>query len=161
MVPGDFDSYIQMLHHKLNNIIEKVRGIATDYNVRLEYFRRNCFSEYKNILSISYWSRLNEEDREIMSWFMLVPIKQAIGRMQRNGNDCDVFFCDEAFCTAIEKQEKQNVKNSVFYAWHSLLEKYMDNDVIKNLFGNFNNSISELIESIDSEYINVAEEEIY
>lgn len=159
MVPGDFDSYIQMLHHKLNNIIEEVRNKSHDYNTRLETFRKNCFSEYKNILSISYWSRLNAEDREIMSWFMLVPIKQAIGRMQRNGNECEVFFCDEAFCTAIENQAEQNEKNSVFYAWHSLLTKYIDNDVIKNLFGNFNDSLGKLITEIDNKYIN--QDEIY
>ena len=145
---------------KLNNIIEEVRTKSRDYNTRLETFRKNCFAEYKNILSISYWSRLNDEDREIMSWFMLVPIKQAIGRMQRNGNDCEVFFCDEAFCIAIEKQEEQNEKNSIFYAWHSLLKKYIDNDVIKNLFGNFDDSLEELITGIDYKYIKESEDEI-
>lgn len=157
MVPGDFDSYIQMLHHKLNNIIEEVQAKSTDYNTRLEAFRKNSFVEYKNILSISYWSRLKSEDRDIMSWFMLVPIKQAIGRMQRNGNDCEVFFCDEAFCTAIEKQEEQDEKNSVFYAWNSLLKKHMNNDVIKNLFGNFSDSLERLITDIDNNYINQEE----
>lgn len=161
MVPGDFDSYIQMLHHKLNNIIKEVRAKSVDYNARLESFRKNCFVEYKNILSISYWSRLSPEDRDIMSWFMLVPIKQAIGRMQRNGNDCEVFFCDEAFCTAIDKQEEQNVKNSVFYAWKSLLNEHMGNDVIRNLFGNFNDSLENLIMDIDNKYINQYEEESY
>ncbi|OOM78820.1 hypothetical protein [Clostridium sp. BL-8] len=161
MVPGDFDSYIQMLHHKLNKIIEEVQNKSVDYNTRLEAFRKNCFAEYKNILSISYWSRLNSEDRDIMSWFMLVPIKQAIGRMQRNGNDCEVFFCDEAFCTAIEKQEEQNIKNSVFYAWNLLLKKHINNDVIRNLFGNFCDSLENLITDIDNKYINQYEEENY
>lgn len=161
MVPGDFDSYIQMLHHKLNKIIEEVQAKSADYNTRLEAFRKNCFVEYKSILYISYWTRLKPEDRDIMSWFMLVPIKQAIGRMQRNGNDCEVFFCDEAFCTAIEKQEEQNEKNSVFYAWNSLLKKHMNNDVIKNLFGNFSDSLENLIIDIDNKYINQYEEENY
>lgn len=161
MVPGDFDSYIQMLHHKLNKIIEEVQNKSVDYNTRLEAFRKNCFVEYKNILSISYWSRLSKDDRDIMSWFMLVPIKQAIGRMQRNGNDCEVFFCDEAFCTVIEKQEEQNEKNSVFYAWNSLLKKHINNDVIRNLFGNFSDSLENLITDIDNKYINQYEEENY
>lgn len=161
MVPGDFDSYIQMLHHKLNKIIEEVQNKYTDYDTRLEAFRKSCFVEYKDILSIGFWSRLSPEDRDIMAWFMLVPIKQAIGRMQRNGNDCEVFFCDEAFCTAIEKQEEQNEKNSIFYAWNSLLKNYMHNDVIRNLFGNFSNSLESLIKDINNKYINQYEEEIY
>lgn len=161
MVPGDFKSYIQILHYKMNNIIEKVKKIRNDYGERVELFSKLCFSEYNKIISIGHWKKLNEDDRDIMSWFMMVPIKQAIGRMQRNGNDCEVVFCDLAYCEAIVSGEEQNSKNSIFYAWNELLEKNMHDEVISNLFGNFNRALRNLLEEINCQYISEEYEEDY
>lgn len=153
MVPGDFKSYIQILHYKINNIIKKINSDTLDYSERLSKFRKLCFSEYNKVITLGTWRKLSDEDRNIMSWYMLVPIKQAIGRMQRNGNDCEVIFSDVAFCEAIINGEEQNVKNSIFYAWNELLEKYMNDEVIKTLFGNFNESLKKLISDINHDYI--------
>ena len=105
------------------------------------------------MITLGTWRKLSDEDRNIMSWYMLVPIKQAIGRMQRNGNDCEVIFSDVAFCEAIINGEEQNNKNSIFYAWNELLEKYINDEVIKTLFGNFNESLKKLISDINRDYI--------
>lgn len=151
MVPGDFNSYIQLLHHSLNIITENVIWQYTDYNLRLSNLRKFCYVAYKKILEISYWGKLDEDEREIMSWFMIVPIKQAIGRMQRNGNDCEVFFCDISFCNALAKSENQDENNSIFFAWYNVLKKYMDDEVIKALYGNFFIALEEMIENIQSQ----------
>ena len=92
---------------------------------------------------------------------MLVPIKQAIGRMQRNGNSCEAVFCDLAYCEVIVESKKQNAKNSIFYAWHELLEKNLNDEVINSLFGNFNNSLKNLIDDINNTYIDVINDDYY
>lgn len=155
MVPGDFKSYVQILNHNIGEVIEDINHKCFDYGERIENFRKRSFAKYNKVITLGYWKKLSDEEREIMSWFMMIPIKQAIGRMQRNGNDCEVVFCDAAFCEAVESGEEQNNKNSVFYAWHELLEKNMDNEVVKKLFNNFNSSLKKLIEDINCEYIDV------
>lgn len=92
-----------------------------------------------------------------MSWYMMVPIKQAIGRMQRNGNNCEVIFSDVAYCEAVTNGQNQNNKNSVFYAWNELLEKNMNDEVIRALFGNFNESLKKLINDINYNYIDLGD----
>lgn len=151
MVPGDFKSYVQMLHHSLNIIIEDVSSKDVDYGTRLSEFRKRCYVEYKKILEVSYWAKLDASEREIMSWFMIVPIKQAIGRMQRNGNDCEVFFCDISFCNALVKCQNQNQENSIFYAWRDVLKVYMNDKVINTLYGNFYEALEGMIEDIENE----------
>lgn len=54
-------------------------------------FRKACFAKFIHVTNITYWKSLNEEDREIMTWFILIQMKQAIGRLQRNGNESFVF----------------------------------------------------------------------
>lgn len=151
MVPGDFDSYVQMLHHSLNIIIEKISSSNKSYETRLTELRKLCYIAYKKILEVSYWAKLDDSEREIMSWFMIVQIKQAIGRMQRNGNDCEVFFCDISFCNARAKCQKQNQENSIFYAWREVLKYYIGDKVINTLYGNFYEALEEMIENIDSQ----------
>lgn len=67
-------------------------------------FRKACFAKFIHVTNITYWKSLNEEDREIMTWFILIQMKQAIGRLQRNGNESFVFLCDSAFCDGLQKQ---------------------------------------------------------
>lgn len=151
MVPGDFNSYVQMLHYTLNTITENISSMDVDYGIRLAELRKLCYVEYKKILEISYWSKLDPSEREIMGWFMIVPIKQAIGRMQRNGNDCEVFFCDISFCNALAKCQGQNQENSVFYAWREVLRIYMNDKVINTLYGNFYEALEKMIKDIEGQ----------
>lgn len=80
---------------------------------------------------------------------MVVPIKQAIGRMQRNGNDCEVFFCDISFCNALTKCQVQNKENSIFYAWKEVLGAYIEDKVINTLYGNFYEALEKMIKDIE------------
>lgn len=152
MVPGDFSSYIQMLHHYVNEIKDSILLNYNDYSERIKKFRKECFMEFNKIIEISYWKKLKPREREIMSWFMLVPIKQAIGRMQRNGNDCNVYFCDVAFCNAIVSEEKPNDSNSILHSWYDILSKYKKDKVINALYNNFYMGLQKVIYEINEEF---------
>ncbi|MCH1959926.1 hypothetical protein [Romboutsia hominis] len=159
MVPGDFSSYIQILHYYLDSICSNVKNKNYIYSEKVSLFRKLCYQSFVNIINMSYWKALSEEEKEIMSWFMIVPIKQAIGRMQRNGNDCNVFFCDVAFSESIRENEVTNKKNSILYSWYETLGECMDNDVIKNLYGNFYEGLESMLSDINYETIEDNDEE--
>lgn len=152
MIPGDMTSYIQILHHYINYISEVVCINESKYYMRVKEFRKKCFTEFSKIVEIGYWKRLNDREREIMSWLMIVPIKQAIGRMQRNGSDCNVFFCDASFNSSILNNQKPIEANSVLHSWYKVLGQYKDDTVINDLYGGFYKALEEMLMDIDEEY---------
>lgn len=159
MIPGDFKSYIQILHHYLNGICSNIHDKNCNYLEKVDLFRKICYMKYSDILDMSYWKLLNSEEKEIMSWFMIVPIKQAIGRMQRNGNDCNVFFCDAAFSQSIMENEKVDIKNSILYSWYDILQNCIDNEVISHLYGKFFAGLEKMIDEINLDVDYYEEEE--
>lgn len=159
MVPGDFTSYIQILHHYLNGISEEIQNKEWSYCDKVDGFRKRCYMKFNDILEMSYWKQLNSEEKEIMSWFMIVPIKQAIGRMQRNGNDCNVFFCDLAFSMSVIENNKVDINNSILYSWKETLSKCINDDVISSLYGQFYNALGNMIDEIEEEFEEYLDEE--
>lgn len=159
MVPGDFSSYIQILHYSMNQIIEDIMMHYKQYNEKITILRKRCFSEFNSILNMSYWKSLTDNQREMMTWFMLVPIKQAIGRMQRNGNSCTVYFCDNAFCDAYGTNEEMTAHNSTLYSFYEVLDKYKGNHVIDSLYSGFYNGLKEMIDRINEQRIEYEMEE--
>lgn len=151
MVPGDFSSYIQILHYYLNKICEEIQNKNEKYSYKVNEFRKKCYVKFNDILEMTYWKKLNPSEKEIMSWFMIVPIKQAIGRMQRNGNDCRVFFCDAAFSYSMIENDKADLNNSILYTWFDMLSKYIDDEIINNLYGNFYIALETVINEINEE----------
>ena len=106
---------------------------------------------FNQILNMSYWKSLTEAQREVMTWFMLVPMKQAIGRMQRNGNECVVYFCDSAFCDPYRGKEEMSARNSTLHALYEVLEQYKGNRVLDNLYHVFREGLKEMLEEIDNQ----------
>lgn len=159
MVPGDFSSYIQILHHYLNDICEELENRDLIYSDKVDRFRKNCYMRFNDILEMSYWKQLNSKEKEIMSWFMIVPIKQAIGRMQRNGNDCNVFFCDLAFSQSIIENNKVDINNSILYGWFETLSECINDEVISNLYGQFYKGLEIMLDEINEEIEEYMDEE--
>lgn len=149
MIPGDFSSYIQILHYNMAHICEDVKQSNMSYSLRIMNFRKRCFNEFSKILNMRYWKGLTDEQREIMTWYMLVPIKQAIGRMQRNGNSCKVYFCDSAFCEDFRKGKALTSKNSTLHSFYEVLKKYEGNRVIDSLYHQFIVGLEEMIKEIE------------
>lgn len=157
MTPGDFTSYIQILHSYMNEIIEEIVTEESTYSEKIKEFRKRCYSEFSKIVDIGYWKKLNPKEREVISWLMIVPIKQAIGRMQRNGTDCNVFFCDISFCAAILEGKKPTVENSVVHSWYHIISKYIEDSVINDLYGEFYNGLENLLKDIYEGYFGESE----
>lgn len=152
MIPGDFASYIQILHSYMDEISEEILRSDFNYSDRINNFRKRCYSAFSKIVDIGYWKKLNSREREILSWLMIVPIKQAIGRMQRNGTDSHVFFCDVAFCNAILEKQEPTAINSVINSWYEIISKYKYDSVISELYGEFFKALEILLEDINEEY---------
>lgn len=157
MVPGDFGNYIQILHFMLGDIEMKAKQETNNYSERVKSFRKLCYSEFSKISNMTTWNSLSDPQRDILSWYMMVQIKQAIGRMQRNGNDCAVYFCDIAFCDAVADNKKPSEVNSTLHSFLNLLDRIMVNNTLKILYGNFAEALREMLKEIDNEYYNVEE----
>lgn len=151
MVPGDFSSYIQILHHSMLQTEEEIKESKVSYDECIETFRKRCFAEFSSILNMRYWKGLTDKQREIMTWFMLIPMKQAIGRMQRNGNDCKVYFCDSAFCDGYGSVKEINSVNSTLHSFYDVLGKYKGNRVLDSLYHQFYEGLGKMIREIDEQ----------
>jgi len=84
-----------------------------------------------------------------MCWFTLIPIKQTVGRLQRGGTACRVFYVDGAFHTIISNSEQTTLADSMLKAWEELLSGYQEDIFIQELYGAFLLGLREAIEKID------------
>lgn len=159
MVPGDFSSYIQILHYSMGQIADEVRENDRAYTNRIKNFRKRCFAEFSSILNMRFWKGLTDRQREVMTWFMLIPMKQAIGRMQRNGNDCKVYFCDSAFCDVYGTGQEMSANNSTLYSFYQVLGKYKGSEVLDTLYHEFYMGLSAMIVEIENQNMEELEEE--
>lgn len=144
MIPGDYKNYIQMLHYKLDDYIKDAVYKKTKFNDRVNEFRKRCFAEFREICNMTTWKSLTSEQRDIMTWFILILMKQAIGRMQRNGNDCFVYLCDGAFCDAYGNEEEYTSVNSTIHAMENLLSGIINDEATEILYGNFYEAIKNM-----------------
>lgn len=160
MVPGNYANEIQMIHYQLESIADTVKKEHSDYQKRILAFRKACFVKFMHVINITYWKSLNEEDREIMTWFILIQMKQAIGRLQRNGNESFVFLCDSAFCDVLQKQETEpNPSTSTIHSMEFLLKSIMEDKATKILYQNFYEAICEMNREVERIYCNPWEED--
>lgn len=158
LTPGDIDSYIKMLHYYQPSLLEEVK--LSEYSIvnrKNELTRRN-YAKFREIVQMSYWSKLNETEKRIVAWYMFIPIKQAIGRMQRNGTSCKVYFIDGSFCKAKAEEKVQNLENSMFIMWEKMIYEELHQPVIQALYGNIHQSIDAMIKQIDAEILDWEDE---
>lgn len=160
MVPGNYANEIQMIHYQLDAIADSIKKEHKDYQKRILAFRKACFSKFMHVINITYWKSLNKEDREIMTWFILIQMKQAIGRLQRNGNESFVFLCDSAFYDAVQDSETEpSPKTSTIHSMEFLLRSIMEDNVTKLLYQNFYEAICEMNREVERTYCKLWEEE--
>ena len=158
LTPGDIDSYIKMLHYYQPLFLEEVT--LSEYSIanRKNELTRCNYAKFREIVQMSYWSKLNENEKKIVAWYMFIPIKQAIGRMQRNGTSCKVYFIDGSFCKAKGEEKIQTLENSMFIMWEKMIYEELHQPVIRALYGNIHQSIDSMIKQIDAEILDWEEE---
>lgn len=150
MVPEDLESYFQILHSNIDYFIEKSISKSKDIGEMMANIRKKSYGKLAQLSQNRFWKTLDSEFRMILSWFTLIPIKQAIGRLQRGGTSCRVFYCDGSFAPELMDNEEITAKNSMLKAWYDILNEHKDSIFIKELYGKFLNGLEDMIEELNA-----------
>jgi len=90
-----------------------------------------------------------------LSWYTFIPIKQTVGRMQRNGSSCRVFYCDGSFINDVDG--KLYSENSMLKAWEEILRE-VDKETGQLLYGEYLSGLANAIKEFE---VTEDEEDIY
>ena len=112
-----------------------------------DLYVRNALN-FDNAYHLGYWNDLTELQKRWISADALVPIKQMIGRTQRNQNNTTVYFCDGSFSPRENKDFMGTSKgDSMFDCWlYSLKETIEQHPFGASLFGEFYRALTEMVE---------------
>lgn len=140
-VPNDISYIIQTLHAQLPQIVKRIKDSGFQYekainNIRFEGLRR-FEAMYKKP---EFWSILTNKEREILSWYLFVPVWQMIGRLLRGGRNARVFYCDAKF-----QYQPNNDIPSLLGHWLDLMKKHNDDPVFYNLYQPLKDSIHQAV----------------
>lgn len=145
MVPDDLESYFQIINSNLEMYIQECKDKDLELGEAMKLIRKNSYTDLNNISQNKYWNDLEPVFRKNLAWFTLVPIKQTIGRLQRGGTDCRVFYCDGAFAPKYANNEIITRKNSMLGEWYDILLEGKNDIFIQELYGKFLIGIEEMI----------------
>lgn len=140
----------------LNSIVDPIMAKESQkYKIdkaflEVSKFAYNMFNQFDEK---KFWKHLNPSQREILSWYTFIPIKQAVGRMQRNGCSCRVFYCDGSFVNNLDG--KLTDKLSMLKAWETNLLD-INKGIGNTLYGRYLKGLTKAIS--DFEMINDEEE---
>ncbi|WP_017627164.1 pPIWI_RE_Z domain-containing protein [Nocardiopsis chromatogenes] len=130
--PGD----IGVLVHALNDLTVRRTlpgGRFGDVVQQHEYlddaglaWRREARRELRRLANRQLsWKSLSEEDREYLTWDLLVVLWQVIGRLTRGGVDARVHFVDAAFAPNMaEGGAKDTARTSLLVSMRDVLAPY-------------------------------------
>ena len=125
----------------------------TTLDESFSYVRKFAYGMLNQFNEKKFWKHLDQDQRAILSWYTFIPIKQAVGRMQRNGCSCRVFYCDGSFVNDMEGKLTDEV--SMLKAWESNLVD-INKGIGKMLYGKYLSGLSKAI--TDYEMINDEED---
>ncbi|ERI93912.1 hypothetical protein HMPREF1982_01325 [Clostridiales bacterium oral taxon 876 str. F0540] len=151
MVPDDLQSYFQILHSRLDEYIAKGKNKGNSLGEVMNEIRRLSYIDLAVIAQNRYWKTLDNDFKRNLAWFTLVPIKQTIGRLQRGGTNCRVFYCDGAFAPEIIDNEPLSSKNSMLFEWYNMLNENRNNLFIEELYGKYLRGLEGLIMEVNNQ----------
>lgn len=151
LTPGDIHTCVKILHSRQYRMIQKIKCSLLSVEEKYAAWEEMNAEAFKSALQIGTWKGLSKDHRKILAWHMLIPIYQAIGRMRRNGNDCEVYWIDSAFCDAYKEGSFQTEGNSILLTWYNLLHQEMHKRSIQVLYGKLYKSVGEAIQRIDEQ----------
>ncbi|MBV1759472.1 MAG: hypothetical protein KMY55_16835 [Dethiosulfatibacter sp.] len=140
----------------LNSIISPImadKSRTHTLNVAFSYVRKFAYGMLNQFNEKKFWKHLDSDQRAILSWYTFIPIKQAVGRMQRNGCSCRVFYCDGSFANDMDGKLTNEV--SMLKAWESNLID-VNEGTGKMLYGRYLTGLTKAIS--DFEMINDEED---
>ncbi|GEM_PF-2011145 len=159
MVPDDLESYFQIINSNLELYIQECKKKDLDLGEAMKLIRKNSYIDLNNISQNKYWNDLEPVFRKNLAWFTLVPIKQTIGRLQRGGTNCRVFYCDGAFAPKYANNEMITRKNSMLGEWCDILLEGKNDIFIQELYGKFSIGVEKMICEANERLMGVEENE--
>jgi hypothetical protein len=149
MVPDDLESYFQILHSNLDDYLRGCKKKNLSLGESMSEIRRKSYIDLSNIAQNRFWRGLDKDFRKNLAWFTLIPIKQTIGRLQRGGTDCRVFYCDAAFASAVSVGQTIKRENSMLGEWYEILKEHKNDMFIKELYGKYFEGLENMIIEIN------------
>lgn len=133
--PEDSAYNYRILNSVISPIARSFSNEGNNISDTITKIRKIAFNMLDGFNEKQFWRNLSEMQREILSWYTFIPLKQAVGRMQRNGSDCRVFYCDGSFLNSKSKGEL-TPKESMLKSWEEVLAN-SDSEVGKVLYSNY------------------------
>ncbi|MCT4606120.1 MAG: hypothetical protein N4A64_08475 [Marinisporobacter sp.] len=146
-IPGDFYSTLSIIHSTYNKELDNMRSKGLEGGMK--NLQKHAYEKLNDILNkIAVFDKLNDEEKIILAWYTMVSVKQSIGRLQRGGTDCRVFYVDGSF------GEKEA---NMLTLWCDVLVNHMDNIYVKELYNNFYEGLRLCVENMEA--LNIIEED--
>lgn len=158
--PHSFENAIKYAHYKRSVVLEEIKQDPKltedgtfDFLKAVESFKTKNFKNYMSSYTMGTWDELTEEQRIHVASDAFAPIKQMIGRTQRNRNATKVYYLDGAFCRFDQRRWLgTDHGTSMFDYWlRSLRTLTEESYAAKALYGEFLRSLEEMIKEFKKE----------
>lgn len=134
-VPNDLRYFIQVLHGSLPLYFSEITEEELSFVKAMRYLRKKGRGRFEEMYRRpDFWLNLEEEEREVLAWYTLIPVWQLIGRLLRHGSNARVFYCDGQFGIPSAGNK------ALLDYWQKVMSE-MDDAVFDNLYGPFKESI--------------------
>lgn len=157
--PEDLTYNYQILNSITAPMVKEERSKGNSFSDTLTTVQKFAYGMLDEFNEKKFWKRLSTKQREILSWYTYIPVKQTVGRMQRNGCDCRVFYCDASFVNG-KSDSVLNSSESMLKAWQEVLKKD-ESDIGKMLYGNYLKGLNDAINNYENLFVKKDEEDLY
>ena len=156
--PDDLTYNYRILNSVVSPLVKKYRDKGYNLADNIAEVRKLAFGMLNEFKEKKFWKHLDDEQRSVLAWYTFIPVKQAVGRMQRNGCDCRVFYCDGSFVNA--KGGELTSKTSMIKAWEEILGE-MSSYTGQMLYGQYYDGLKNAIADFEKTNHDIEEEEMY
>jgi len=153
--PDDLTYNYRILNSVIAPLIKKYQKNGFTLHDTMDEVRKFAFAMLGEFNEKKFWKHLDDEQRAILAWYTFIPVKQAVGRMQRNGCDSRVFYCDDSFVNAQNKELTSKV--SMLKVWEDILSE-VTSGTGKMLYGQYLDGLSKAIADFENMTIDTEEE---
>lgn len=158
--PHAFENAIKFAHYKRSQTLAAIKKDPAltaegffNFLKAVEQFKDKNYKNYLSSYNMGTWDELKDDQRMYVASDAFSPIKQMIGRTQRNRNATKVYYLDGAFCRFGQRRYLGTEQGtSMFDYWLRALRKLTNESyAAKALYGEFLRSLEEMIEEFKKE----------